>query len=533
MFRCNKRVREMNKDWNSRLGRKARGFLGEDEKGNVALMVTLALPVLILLAGGGADYARVLAARSKLQAAVDSAALAAYMHYAKNNSISTSKLRQYFDKHLRASLRSRFEQDIALGSEIMNLNRSTRELKVKVKAKFPTYFIRLVGIDSMDLNISSSVKASLNQTEVALVLDTTGSMEGAKLAELKKAATKFLNTIHAKLPGDRNTFKVAIVPFAQFVKVGKKYRNASWIKVDPDLILTKTVTEEDCPGYDRCVREEWQTWKDCWWEGNPDSANRHRVCKTKSGMRCVEWEWVPTGSCRNVTRTKKKKVKWLGCVGSRDYPLNLKDEKYGSAKIPGVMNRARKTSHPKTDYNGWSGWNKCSMSPLTPLMTLKDNKDTLISKIRSLNADGYTYIPVGLVWGWRVLSHKAPFTEGASDSEVKSKNVRKVIVLMTDGINTRSPSTKSNRLYRDHRGQDTSYANQLLSELCGNIKATNPATGRPNAEIITVTFDVSDPTIKGLLRQCSTLGSYDAKSGQLEKVFERIADDLVELHLTE
>ncbi len=533
MFRCNKRVREMNKDWNSRLGRKARGFLGEDEKGNVALMVTLALPVLILLAGGGADYARVLAARSKLQAAVDSAALAAYMHYQKNNRISISKLRRYFDKHLRTSLKSRFEQEIALGSEIMSLNRSTRELKVKVKAKFPTYFIRLAGIDSMDLNINSSVKASLNQTEVALVLDTTGSMEGSKMAELKRAAKKFLNTIHTKLPGDRNSFKVAIVPFAEYVKVGKRYRNASWIKVDPDVTATMTYITRHCPGHSRCMRWQWGAWRSCRWVGSPDSTSRHRVCKTHYGRRCKKWKWISTGPCKNITRTLKRKVKWEGCVGSRNYPLNVKDENYGVAKVPGVMNYARLTRYPRTHYNGWSERNNCYVSPITPLMTLKDNKSVLIQKIRMLRADGYTYIPIGLAWGWRVLSHKAPFTEGASDTEVKSKNVRKVIVLMTDGENTRAPDKRRYRLYRDHKSRDAARGNKILKELCGNITATNPATGRPNAEIITVTFDVSDPTIKRLLRQCSTLGSYDAKSGQLEKVFERIADDLVELHLTE
>ena len=41
----------------------------------------------------------------------------------------------------------------------------------------------------------------------------------------------------------------------------------------------------------------------------------------------------------------------------------------------------------------------------------------------------------GLAWGWRVLSPTAPFTEGVAFNGARD-NVRKVIVLMSDGENT-------------------------------------------------------------------------------------------------
>ena len=71
------------------------------------------------------------------------------------------------------------------------------------------------------------MRASVGRTEVALVLDTTKSMEGARLAELKRAARKFLDTIDASLPdNDANAFKVAIVPFSEYVNVGLGRRAA-------------------------------------------------------------------------------------------------------------------------------------------------------------------------------------------------------------------------------------------------------------------------------------------------------------------
>jgi hypothetical protein len=180
----------------------------------------------------------------------------------------------------------------------------------------------------------------------------------------------------------------------------------------------------------------------------------------------------------------------------------------------------------------WVRRNYCPSASILPLTALKTNKNKIIQKINALRAKGTTYIPAGLMWGWRVLSHNAPFTQGADDATIKRWNVRKVIVLMTDGANTVSPYLRNSRTYREHTGHDTNYANSMTLEACNNIKAINPATGQPNAEIVTITFNVRSAVIKNLLRKCSSLGSYDVKSGQLVSVFEQVAKQLAELHLS-
>ena len=520
----------MKNDWKKHyLVKKARDLLGGNEKGAVAIVAALALPVLILAAGGAADYTRILAARSKLQAAVDSATLAAYMHYYRHDNLSMSQLEKYFGKHLKASLQSNLERKVRIRSRKLHLNRKKNSLRAIVKGDINTTFIRFAGIPKMTIAVKSVARAAMSRTEVALVLDTTGSMKGPKIAELKRAAVKFLDTLEAKLPGKRDMFKVGIVPFAQYVKVGKKYRNASWIHVEPDAFWAKsTVMEEHCSDSSTCLRWEWGPHKECKWVGDGDGAGGES-CKTVFGKYCAEWK-KKSGSCVKTPTEKKKWIAWEGCVGSRDYPFNLTDGDYGTHKVPAVMTHARVISFPRTDYNGWANWNNCNVAPITPLTSLKKNKKALIGSLDLLEANGPTYIPAGLMWGWRLLSPQEPF-KGSSDP-----NVRKVIILMTDGRNTRSPDRRSDRLYRDHVPDDTDatdYANQLLTKLCSNIKAIDPATGRPHADIITITFNVKDATIKNLLQHCSTLGAYDVKSGQLEKLFENIANNLVELHLAE
>ena len=104
--------------------------------------------------------------------------------------------------------------------------------------------------------------------------------------------------------------------------------------------------------------------------------------------------------------------------------------------------------HPKWDAflwpddsnNNWKGRN--TSAPATPnrycpveLLPLTSDKSDIEDKIDEMYSDGNTHINVGLVWGWRVLSPTAPFTEGhAYDDE----DYNKAIVLMTDGENVMS-----------------------------------------------------------------------------------------------
>ncbi len=508
------------------------GGAWREDSGNVAIMVTLALPLLLLSIGGGADYARVLAARQKLQVAADSAALATYKHYALHPTISNNALKTYYATQLKASLQSKFEREINLKSVTLSVDKNAHRLNVAVKGDYPTTFIRLAGINRMPLNVQAEVHSGVSRrTEVALVLDVTGSMnENGKLDELKKAAKDFLEYVHAKLPAEKQAFKVAIVPFAQYVNVGKDKRHAWWLKDADDVVLTRPDT--NC--YTPCLKYIIKHRKVCWHKKIGDTGGEDpkpiykKVCKYKDIKECVK---RGARVCKPVIR--KRTVPWDGCVGSRPDPYNITDKNYNAQKVPAVLRFSRKPTVPITDYYASFDWHKVNRcpNPITPLTTLKDHKTKLIGAVNHLKARGWTYIPGGLMWGWRVLSHQEPFAEGASDSDVKNKNVSKVIVLMTDGENTVAPRLD---YWREHvvSSDAESRANDILKRVCNNIKKTNPATGRPYADIITITFDVTNNTIKKLLRDCSTMGSYDAKSGGLSKVFDDIAAKLVALHLS-
>jgi len=80
------------------------------------------------------------------------------------------------------------------------------------------------------------------------------------------------------------------------------------------------------------------------------------------------------------------------------------------------------------------GPNRGCPTPIVPLTTNETVIQNNISAMRDWMGGG-TNQAEGLAWGWRVLSPTAPFTEGATFNQARD-NVRKVIVLMSDGENT-------------------------------------------------------------------------------------------------
>ncbi len=190
-----------------------------------------------------------------------------------------------------------------------------------------------------------------------------------------------------------------------------------------------------------------------------------------------------------------------GCVGSRGYPANTTDTDYSVNPVPETAGEP------------------CPAA----LLTLTENKSVIDAAIDDMTGDGWTYIPAGLVWGWRVISAAAPFTEGATETELKDKNGTKAIILMTDGENTKSPD------YPTHDNADIADANKITDELCDAIKDEDIV-------VYTIAFAVTDTAIKSLLEDCgSTPGHFfePDTAGELNGAFESIAGALRNISLTQ
>jgi hypothetical protein len=183
---------------------------------------------------------------------------------------------------------------------------------------------------------------------------------------------------------------------------------------------------------------------------------------------------------------------------------------------------------------------------LKKLQRLTTDYASLKTQINALNADGTTNIPIGLAWGWNVLSPTGPFSDGSSYNTPKMK---KVVVLMTDGENTFSyfdtPNDshyggagyiwqkrilKANGSPLDAQADSatrTAALDSRLALLCSNMKAKG-------IEIYTVRVEV-DTGNSTVLKNCASDANhyYDVKNAiDLNAVFQTIAGQIAALHLS-
>ncbi len=149
------------------------------------------------------------------------------------------------------------------------------------------------------------------------------------------------------------------------------------------------------------------------------------------------------------------------------------------------------------------------------IVPLTDNKTVVKAAINALAASGETYIPAGLMWGWNVLSPAAPFTEGAP-YDSNNRKPRKALVLMTDGVNTKSLNGTM------HNGNSQANADGVTTAMCNQIR-------NAGIEIFTIAFMVTQAATQNMLRGCATSGDnfFNATdAAALQAAFERIAASL-------
>lgn len=215
-----------------------------------------------------------------------------------------------------------------------------------------------------------------------------------------------------------------------------------------------------------------------------------------------------------TTFDQSKNSRWWGCVLARPTPQDTQNYAAG-------WNWEMYSNPYNSNKN--SGCNQSYILPLTSSYTDINNK------ITSLYASGNTLSNLGMVWGYRVLSPEAPFREGASWSD---KRTRKVALLMTDGDNNIGGGSSSysgygpwNNLKLTDHDLDVK-----LSKTCQNMK-------NDGITIYTITFtsDINAST-KQYFKDCASRTSnyYDAP-GQTDLInaFIAISRELSNIHVKE
>jgi len=190
----------------------------KDENGAVAIIFAFVFIVLAFMAGMAVDYSRVLHTNSKLAAAADAAALAAGRALLDG---------RYTDAEIQSLAKAFFEENLQDSGEgfgsISNLNvtvnRAASTVTFDVNAGVPMTLTKLMGVEKADLPVTSSVVFEQNDIELSLALDTTGSMRGGKIADLKSAAKELIDILMPD-SGTTHSVRIGIAPYAAAINAG-------------------------------------------------------------------------------------------------------------------------------------------------------------------------------------------------------------------------------------------------------------------------------------------------------------------------
>jgi Flp pilus assembly protein TadG len=468
--------------------------------GNVSIMFGLVLVPMIAAAGAAVDYSRASSAKAALSAAADAGALAGASKIG-TDAERESAARQVFASNLE---RSGFPYPVTVRYENLRENGQNAGFRIETGTQVSTLFGWALGSSMSQIGTAAQARSGIEeQTELVFVLDTTASMEGDRIDSLKSATNTMLDDLLSRITRP-NLLKVGVVPFAQYVNVGLGNRNASWIDVPADY--QTPVTSTCGPVYDQIGTTN------CRMVTYPATPyvppgtclidGRMRPCGGSPAYPAYTAEVcdpVYSATPRNACYSSGGDwVRWDGCVGARAYPLNTQDGSYGT-RIPGIL----------------------GVSCAAPVQDLTNDISSVRSTIYGLTTMGETYLPAGLIWGKRMLSPGQPFPASSTPS------VRKVMVLVTDGRNTKSPT------YPAHDGSDSVLADQLTRETCQNI-ATD--TANP-IKVYTIAFEMDGLDTKTILQNCAQRSGgqfYDAAdSARLRAAFGDIVNNVYGVRLTQ
>jgi Flp pilus assembly protein TadG len=515
--------------------------LAKDQSGATAFVLGLAVIPLFMAAGAAVDYGNWVATDSRLQAATDAAALAA----GRAMNRTEAERRQIATDYFHAN----FGKPKNAGTPVVTMTiDEAGNINVHGEVTVQNYLTAVAGLTESRLSANSQVRKASEGLEIVLVFDNTGSMgQMNRLTTLKEAATDFVNVLYNgkdEIAG----LKIGVVPFSQFVNVGPDKADAEWLDTGGLNPQSKV----------NFLDPDWHNWKA--WQAVNGKQN------TISWPGCVESR-LGAMSIDDTTPTLDDPATLFSPAFAPDEPGNRSDSPAchlwegtrsdcSNRSGKAVYNNNYMTDSKQDGFSldvrqrdvGKYGNNRASTGSrgpgkgcnIQPIQALTTKKAPVLDTINNMKADGYTHVAEGVGWGLRVLSPTEPFTEGAAWED---DNVKKVMVLLTDGENTFNVSEGANhngssytaygflnqgRLGTTDYWQAVAAQNSMLTDACTLVK-------NKKVTLYTFSYNVTDPTQKALIKACATDAEkyYEPKTDQaLVTNFNEIGDEIRRLHLS-
>ena len=192
-----------------------------DEQGSFAVMAAMTMAVLVAGLAISIDVAQGWSAKQTLQDTTDAIALAAARSESNDPAVLNGIAEAYLEEKYPG-------QSVRLDS----ITRNGPAVNVVATKVQETYFAGIFGRNGLDVSVASTAEYEVRDLNLALVLDSTGSMGkttptgGTRLAALQAASGELLD----QLDGSAGEVSISVVPFTQHVNVGTNQANENWLE---------------------------------------------------------------------------------------------------------------------------------------------------------------------------------------------------------------------------------------------------------------------------------------------------------------
>ena len=545
-----------------RLARRAAGFR-RDRSGAVAIAVAAAIIPLVGALGLATDAARGYMLKARLSQALDSAALSG----------GKAMLSPNRDADVQMFFAANFPPGY-LGAAVtgpnLTVNPDNTVLGLSASATIDTTFMRVLGINTMTVSASSEVTRQIDQLDIVLTIDTSGSMCSpcSKIDAAKAAAVDLVNilfgsnTVSPTVTIDGTTYNllnIGLVNWNSKVNIGVigSAFNSALTQTVPVPTFTNPVTGASQSATYLAnntpvplLSAPASTWTGgvyARYTGDGNNANDADVLlgpTTVGGAAWIGWEPIPAleGEPRSGSWTSAEGGgSWTGqsrsCNGAY-WNDNLNDPNRPNAvgNAPAYWYRALSTINN-------AGSNDCVARPAVGILPLQQQKATMVNAVNSLSTGGTTNIPQGLAWAWEVLMPGEPFAQALATVPFPRQ---RAIVLLTDGENHggNGDSYKGRFGAGTAAGTNTQHGDMPLPDVAGTKNNLNNRLRRlatnvkaMGIKLFVIQFDNTDPTLTALLQSVASEPNapyyFNAPTAaQLQAAFQEIANNLTNLRLS-
>ena len=192
----------------SRHAWQAAASFARDEQGTMTYFGVMMMMMMMLVGGIGVDVMRNEMERTRLQAVLDRAVLAAAD--LDQTLEPEDVVNDYFEKAGMSYFLTSVVVDEGLNYRTVTANATTTT---------PTQFMRLMGVDELTVPARGQAEERISNVEISMVLDISGSMGwNSKMDNLQDAAKTFVDTVIREETDD--LISMSLIPYTAQVNAG-------------------------------------------------------------------------------------------------------------------------------------------------------------------------------------------------------------------------------------------------------------------------------------------------------------------------